>query len=378
MDFDLPVEAETYRDDVRAFLRDHAPDGRFPPDWNVRLAEAGYVAPHWPKPWGRDANPVQQLVIDEELRAAEAPRPLNPIGIGWAGPTLLVAGTQEQQERYLPGILSGSELWCQLFSEPGAGSDLASLTTRAERDGDEYVVHGQKVWTTFAHVSQYGILLARTDLSAEQHKGISYFVLDMRSPGITVQPIRQMDGNAMFNEVFLDAVRIPANDLVGEENDGWRLAKVTLGNERVSLSGEGALWGRGPTANTLLDIVRRNGGVQDPRVRQKLAALYIESEVLRLIRLRTISAIVRGLEPGPETSVRKALADEHGQHVMGLAVELAGNAGMLRDCGPFGDPDPTWAEGYLFSPALTIGGGTSEVQRNIIGERVLGLPRDPG
>ena len=377
MDFDLPVEAETYRDEVRAFLREHAPDGRFPPDWNVRLAEAGYVAPHWPKPWGRDANPVQQLVIDEELRAAEAPRPLNPIGIGWAGPTLLVAGTQEQQERYLPGILSGSELWCQLFSEPGAGSDLASLTTRAERDGDEYVVHGQKVWTTFAHVSRFGILLARTDPSAEQHKGISYFVLDMRSPGITVQPIKQMDGNAMFNEVFLDGVRIPADDLIGAENDGWRLAKVTLGNERVSLSGEGALWGRGPTANTLLDVVRGNGGVRDPRVRQKLAALYIESEVLRLIRLRTISAIVRGLEPGPETSVRKALADEHGQHVMGLAVELAGSAGMLRDCGPFGDPDPTWSEGYLFSPALTIGGGTSEVQRNIIGERVLGLPRDP-
>ncbi len=377
MDFDLPVEAETYRDEVRAFLREHAPDGRFPPDWNVRLAEAGYVAPHWPKPWGRDANPVQQLVIDEELRAAEAPRPLNPIGIGWAGPTLLVAGTQEQQERYLPGILSGSELWCQLFSEPGAGSDLASLTTRAERDGDEYVVHGQKVWTTFAHVSRFGILLARTNPSAEQHKGISYFVLDMRSPGITVQPIKQMDGNAMFNEVFLDGVRIPADDLIGAENDGWRLAKVTLGNERVSLSGEGALWGRGPTANTLLDVVRGNGGVQDPRVRQKLAALYIESEVLRLIRLRTISAIVRGLEPGPETSVRKALADEHGQHVMGLAVELAGSAGMLRDCGPFGDPDPTWSEGYLFSPALTIGGGTSEVQRNIIGERVLGLPRDP-
>jgi alkylation response protein AidB-like acyl-CoA dehydrogenase len=377
MDFELPAEAETYRDEVRAFLRDHAPSGRFPPDWNVRLAEAGYVAPHWPKPWGHDANPVQQLVIDEELRAAAAPRPLNPIGIGWAGPTLLVAGTQEQQERYLPGILSGSELWCQLFSEPGAGSDLASLTTRAERDGDEYIVHGQKVWTTFAHVSQYGILLARTEPSAEQHKGISYFVLDMRTPGITVQPIKQMDGNATFNEVFLDGARIPATDLIGEENDGWRLAKVTLGNERVSLSGEGALWGRGPTAGTLLDVVRGKGGVQDLRVRQKLAALFIESEVLRLIRLRTISAIVRGLEPGPETSVRKALADEHGQHVMGLAIELAGSAGMLRDCGPLGDTDPMWPEGYLFSPALTIGGGTSEVQRNIIGERVLGLPRDP-
>ncbi|HEY4402538.1 MAG TPA: acyl-CoA dehydrogenase family protein [Acidimicrobiia bacterium] len=377
MDFDLPAEAETYRDEVRAFVREHAPGGRFPPDWNVQLAEAGYVAPHWPKPYGRDAGPVQQLVIDEELRAARSPRPLNPIGIGWAGPTLLVAGTQEQQDRYLPGILSGAELWCQLFSEPGAGSDLASLTTRAERDGDEYVVNGQKVWTTFAHVARYGILLARTDPTAEQHRGISYFVLDMRTPGITVQPIKQMDGTAMFNEVFLDGVRIPAGEIVGDENDGWRLAKVTLGNERVSLSGEGALWGRGPTADTLLDIVRTHGGMPDPGVRQKLAALYIESEVLRLIRLRTVSAMVRGLEPGPETSVRKALADEHGQHVMALAVDLAGTAGMLADRGPFGDTDPTWVEGFLYSRALTIGGGTSEVQRNIIGERVLGLPRDP-
>ena len=377
MDFDLPPEAETYRDEVRAFVREHAPEGRFPSDWTVRLAEAGYVAPHWPKPYGLDAGPIQQLVIDEELRAAQAPRPVNPIGIGWAGPTLLVAGTRQQQERYLPGILSGTELWCQLFSEPGAGSDLASLTTRAERDGDEYVVHGQKVWTTFAHVAQYGILLARTDPTAEQHRGITYFVVDMSAPGITVRPIRQMDGAAMFNEVFLDGLRIPAREIVGEENDGWRLAKVTLGNERVSLSGEGALWGRGPTADTVVDLVRGHGGVADPGVRQKLAALYIESEVLRLIRLRTVSAIMQGHEPGPETSVRKALADEHGQHVMALAVELAGTAGMLLDRGPFGEPDSTWSEGFLFSPALTIGGGTSEVQRNIIGERVLGLPRDP-
>jgi len=377
MDFDLPAEAETYRDEVRAFVREHAPEGRFPPDWNVRLAEAGYVAPHWPKPYGLDAGPVQQLVIDDELRTAGAPRPLNPIGIGWAGPTLLVAGTRAQQERYLPGILSGAEIWCQLFSEPGAGSDLASLTTRAERDGDEYVVHGQKVWTTLAHVARFGILLARTDPTAEQHRGVSYFLVDMSAPGITVRPIRQMDGTAMFNEVFLDGVRIPARDIVGEENDGWRLAKVTLGNERVSLSGEGALWGRGPTADTVLDIARGHGGVADPVVRQRLAALYIESEVLRLIRLRTVSAIVRGHEPGPETSVRKALADEHGQHVMALAVELAGTAGLLLDRGPFGEPDAKWSEGFLYSRALTIGGGTSEVQRNIIGERVLGLPRDP-
>ena len=377
MDFDLPAEAETYRDEVRAFVREHAREGRFPPDWNVKLAEAGYVAPHWPKPYGLDAGPVQQLVIDDELRSVGAPRPVNPIGIGWAGPTLLVAGTRAQQECYLPGILTGAEIWCQLFSEPGAGSDLASLTTRAERDGDEYVVHGQKVWTTLAHFAQYGILLARTDPKAEQHRGISYFVVDMSTPGITVRPIRQMDGTAMFNEVFLDGVRIPTREIVGEENDGWRLAKVTLGNERVSLSGEGALWGRGPTADTVLDIVRRHGGVADPTVRQRLAALYIESEVLRLIRLRTVSAMVRGHEPGPETSVRKALADEHGQHVMALAVELAGTEGMLLDRGPFGEPDSTWSEGFLYSRALTIGGGTSEVQRNIIGERVLGLPREP-
>jgi len=374
---ELPPEAEVYRDEVRAFLREQVPGGVFPPDWNRRLAEAGMVAPHWPKPWGLDASAVQQLAIDVELRSARSPRPVNPIGIGWAGPTLLVAGTQAQHERYLPGILDGSELWCQLFSEPGAGSDLAALTTRAERDGDEWVVNGQKVWTTFAHVSRYGILLARTDPSAEQHRGISYFVVDMQAPGVTTRPLKQMDGQAMFNEVFLDNVRVPADNLVGEINDGWRLAKVTLGNERVSLSGEGALWGAGPTANDLLDVVRANGGVTDTTLRQRLAALYVESEVLRLIRLRTVSAKMRGLEPGPETSVRKALSDEHGQHVMGLAVELAGTHGLLMDRGPFASDDATWAAGFLYSCALTIGGGTSEVQRNIIGERVLGLPREP-
>ncbi len=377
MTVQLPVEADSFRADVRAFLAEHAPGGRFPTDFPRRLAAAGYAAPHWPRPWGVDASPVQQLAIDEELRAAKAPRPMNPIGIGWAGPTLLVAGTEEQRERWIPGILDGSELWCQLFSEPGAGSDLASLATRAERDGDEYVVHGQKVWTTFAHLARYGILLARTDPNAERHRGISYFVIDMRAPGIVVQPIKQMDGAADFNEVFLDGVRVPAANLVGTENDGWRLAKVTLGNERVSLSGEGALWGRGPTAHDLLAIVRREGGVDDPRLRQRLAALYVEAEVLRLIRLRTLSARLRGLEPGPEASVRKALADEHGQHVMALAVELAGTDGLLVDRGPFGSDTSMWALGYLYSRALTIGGGTTEVQRNIIGERVLGLPRDP-
>jgi alkylation response protein AidB-like acyl-CoA dehydrogenase len=374
--FELPPESEAHRADVRAFLAEHAPGGRYPADWNRRLTDAGYVVPHWPQPWGRDASPTEQLVIDEELRAAGAPRPLNPIGIGWAGPTLLVAGTPEQQQRFLPGLLDGSEIWCQLFSEPEAGSDLASLTTRAVHDGDEYVLNGQKVWTTLAQYARYGILLARTDPDAEPHRGISYFVLDMQSPGITVRPIKQMDHDAMFNEVFFADVRIPAANLVGDEHDGWKLAKVTLGNERVSLSGEGALWGRGPTAHDVLDLVREHGKVRDPVVRQQLARLYIEAEVLRLIRLRTVSAKVQGLEPGPEASVRKALADEHGQRIMGLAKDLAGAHGMLSGSAPFGVTDAQWSYGYLFSPALTIGGGTSEVQRNIIAERALGLPHD--
>ena len=377
MDFDLPPEADEYRAGVRAFLAEHAPDGRYPADWNRRMAAAGYVAPHWPAPWGRDANPIEQLVIDEELRAVDAPRPMNPIGVGWAGPTLLVAGSEEQHQRYLPGLLDGSEIWCQLFSEPGAGSDLASLTTSAARDGDEFVLNGQKVWTTLAHVARFGILLARTDPTAEAHKGITYFVLDMTSPGIEVRPLVQMTGTHEFNEVFFTDVRVPVENVVGDINDGWRLAKVTLGNERVSLSGEGALWGRGPTAMNVIDIVRAHGGTEDALTRQRLARLYIESEILRLIRLRTVSATVRGMEPGPEASVRKALSDEHGQHVMEMAIELAGTGGLLADAGPYGDgAGGMWSYGYLYARALTIGGGTSEVQRNILGERVLGLPRD--
>src|SRR4029079_6032993 len=205
-----------------------------------------------------------------------------------------------------PGLLDGTEIWCQLFSEPGAGSDLASLTTRADRDGDDVESNVQRLWTTLARAAQYGILLARTDPEAEAHNGITYFVVDMRTPGIEVRPLVQMTGPHEFNEVFFTDVLIPAANVVGEVNDGWRLAKVTLGNERVSLSGEGALWGRGPTAMDVGDIVRAPGGTADPIPRQRLARLYIESEVLRLIRLRTVSATVRGMEPGPEASVRKA------------------------------------------------------------------------
>lgn len=373
MDFELPPEDDPRRTEIRAWLAEHPdPSGR-------ELAEAGYVAPHWPRPYGLDADPITQLVIDDELKRAGVRRPNNPIGIGWAGPTLLHAGTPEQQERHLMGLLSGEDTWCQLFSEPEAGSDLASLRTRAERDGDEWVVNGQKIWTSLGHLSKYGILIARTDPDASKHKGISYFICPMDLPGIEIRPIVEMTGLHNFNEVFLTDVRLPADSLVGEVNQGWSLAKVTLGNERVSLSAEGALWGMGPSASTLLDVVRSAGGVTDPVMRQRLARLHTEAEILRLIRLRTVSARIRGQQPGAEASVRKVLADEHGQHIMELAKDLAGPSAMLGgepDAGPLGSDTSLWHFGYLFARALTIGGGTGEVQRNILGERVLGLPHE--
>ncbi len=370
MDFDLPGDDHPDRKSVRDWLQDHPqPSGR-------DLAEAGYVAPHWPAPWGLDADPIQQLVIDDELKRAGVRRPMNPIGIGWAGPTILHAGTQEQKDRHLMPLLAGEEVWCQLFSEPQAGSDLANLGTRAVRDGDEYVVNGQKIWTSLAQFSAYGILIARTDPDQPKHQGVSYFICPMDAPGIEIRPIIEMTGGHTFNEVFLTDVRIPAENLVGEENRGWSLAKVTLGNERVSLSSGGALWGHGPNAEDLLDVVRDHGSVDDPLLRQRLARLHIESELLRLIRLRTVTAAIKGKPPGPEASIRKVMADEHGQHIMQLAKDLAGTAGVRDDVGPFGGDPDLWAHGFLFAPALTVGGGTGVVQRNIIGERVLGLPHD--
>ena len=359
---DHPLRAE-----LRAWLEAHpAPTGR-------QLAERGLVAPHWPEPYGLGADPALQLVVDEELRRAGVRRPENTIGIGWAGPTLLHAGTAAQQERYLLPLLAAEEIWCQLFSEPGAGSDLASLTTRAELDGDEWVVQGQKVWTSYAHLARFGILLARTEPDAPKHKGISYFICPMDAPGITVRPLVDMTGAHTFNEVFLDEVRLPKENLVGDRGQGWSLGKVTLANERVSLSGAGALWGMGPTADDLVEAVRASGGAVDPLVRQRLARVWAEGEILRLLRMRTVAAAVAGAQPGPEASVRKALADDHGKHIMELARDMAGAAGMLAGSGP----DAIWAFGFLFSPALTIGGGTAEVQRNIIAERTLGLPHDP-
>jgi alkylation response protein AidB-like acyl-CoA dehydrogenase len=386
MEFELPPEAETYRAEVRAFLAEHAPGGEYPADFTRRLAAAGYVAPHWPSPWGRGATPIEQIVIDEELRAAGAPRPMNPIGIGWAGPTLLVAGTPEQHERYLPGLLDGSELWCQLFSEPGAGSDLAGLACRGVRDGDEFVVTGQKVWTSGAKVAEYGMLVARTNWDVPKHRGISFFFLPMRQPGIEVRPIRQITGESHFNEVFIDAARVPAENLLGELGDGWRVLQTALAYER-SLMGDTARGPRsaerdedfGDTNNRgaevdLVALARQFGRADDPVIRQDLMRVHTLRRVNAWNAARAKSQLAQGTS-SPILSLGKLAMSRilhEGAHlqrrIVGAEALLAGRTHPTGDAANFMS---------LNAYFTSIGGGTDQIQRNIIGERVLGLPKEP-
>ena len=359
------------RQEIRAWLDSH------PDPTSRQLAEAGYVAPHWPEPWGLGADAALQLIVADELERAGISTPDNAIAIGWAGPTILEGGTVGQQQRWLPGILDGSVEWTQLFSEPDAGSDLASLRTVAVLDGDEYVVNGQKIWSTWANRSQWGILLARTDPTASKHRGISYFVLDMATPGIEIRPIIEMTGGNHFNEVFFDDVRIPVDCRIGEENGGWRLANVTLGNERVSLSEGGVLWGMGPTAGECLDEISVRGAGDDLLARQRAAQAFSESFVIDRLGDKIVAAQVSGADPGPYASIRKAKADVNAQELVAAVKDLAGPDGMVGLQNSDAEELDVWHWSYLFSRALTIGGGTSEIQRNIIGEQLLGLPREP-
>jgi len=379
---------------VRQWLAAH------PSPTDTELATAGWVAPQWPAPWGHGATPAESVAVEEELLAAGVRLPDNPIGIGWAGPTILAAGTDSQKARHLGPILSNGDHWCQLFSEPDAGSDLASLRTTAVRDGDEWVVDGQKIWTTDADSADFGILLARTDPAAPAHRGISYFLCPMGIPGIEARPIREMSGGSHFCEVFLTDVHIPADALLGDVGDGWRLATLTLGNERVSLSHGGLLWGMGPTGGEVLAAlaaVARAGGFDHPGLRQRFARLYTESFVLERLGEQVRAAVARDGRPGPEASLEKLLSDQHGQRLYDLLFDVSGPAGVAGvGPGPSAWPAPVaavageplgaglgahhqgpWPWGALFSRALTIGGGTTEVQRNILAERVLGLPREP-
>lgn len=333
-------------------------------EWQRRLAEGGWGAPGWPVEYGgRGAGPFENHLIAQELALAGAPGSVAVIGTGWAGPAIIAHGTAGQKERFLPPILNGDEIWCQLFSEPNAGSDLAALSTRAVKEGSTWKIHGQKTWTSYARESDYGILLARSDAGSQKQHGITCFAFPMRqSEGrLEIRPIRQMDGRATFNEVFFDAAEVPEENVIGEVGGGWLVAITTLMNERTNLStGLGTLWGDGPTFADLLELARRRELTAGQR--QRVADLHIISEAIKLTAYRMLST------NGTAASVTKLAADRWGQQVNELAVELLGMDGALMD-------DSSWQRAFLFSPALTIGGGTTEVQKNILAQRVLGLPR---
>ena len=335
-------------------------------EWQRRLAEGGWGAPAWPVEWGgRGAGPFENHLIAQELARAGAPGSVAVIGTGWAGPAIIAHGSQAMKERFLRPILSGEEIWCQLFSEPDAGSDLASLRTRAEpAPGGGWRVHGQKIWTSYARESDYGILLARTEPDSKRQKGITCFAFPMHGHGerLEIRPIKQMDGRATFNEVFFDGAEIPPGHEIGEVGGGWMVAITTLMNERTNLStGMGTLWGDGPTLADFLELARRSHLTAEQR--QRAAQLHIVSEAIKLTAYRMLST------HGSAASVTKLASDRWGQQVNELAVELLGMEGLVMD-------EAGWSRAFLFSPALTIGGGTTEVQRNILAQRVLGLPRD--
>jgi alkylation response protein AidB-like acyl-CoA dehydrogenase len=341
----------------------------------ARLAAEGWVVPHLPRPWGRDAGALEQVVIQQEMRAAGLRGPVLAIG-AWVVPALIQYGTAEQQQRFLPATLRGDYLWCQLFSEPGAGSDLAGLTTRAVRADGGWKLTGQKIWTSLARQAAWAICIARTDPAAPRHDGITYFLVDMSSPGIEVRPLREITGDSLFNQVFLDEVFIPDECVVGQVNGGWRVARTTLANERVSLSQS---WVFGSGVPELLQVAR---AAPDAPL-GPVGTLVCEGHAIGLLALRVTLKQLSGTEPGATGSVRKLLGMRHAQQVAELCLTLSGPSGALgasagAPVSEAGSPNGSyWARQVLQSQALTIGGGTTDIQLNIIGERMLGLPRDP-
>jgi alkylation response protein AidB-like acyl-CoA dehydrogenase len=393
VDFRDTTEEAEFRRGLRDWLGQNIPEGwgqpghrepegeerlAFYKDWSRRLYEAGFIGLSWPKEYGgREAPITFQVIALEEFARSGAPEHMNVIGIGMAGPTILAHGTDEQKQRYLKRILTAEDIWCQGFSEPGSGSDLASLTTRAVREGDDYVVNGQKVWSSFAHVSDYCILLTRTDPS-DKYKGLTYFVLDMHSDGVEVRPLTQITGDAEFNEIFLTDVRIPADEVVGGEGNGWAVAITTLMNERASLGI--ALTVRLEVAlRRLVDLAKstkRNGSTaaDDPLVRDRVAQLWAELQALRFTNYRAFSSFLASGMPGPEGSTAKLVWSEANQRLTKLALEIEGPYALLSG-GEHAVQDGLWQRLQLRSRGNTIEGGTSEILRNIIAERVLGLPK---
>jgi alkylation response protein AidB-like acyl-CoA dehydrogenase len=394
MDLTLSGRERAFQEECRAFMRASVPAHRVPYDesgewveqskqWQRTLHEGRWAVPGWPEVYGgREATPVELMLYEHELAAVHPPRAINVIGTGWAGAALLRHGTEAQQQRYLPRIPAADEIWCQLFSEPNAGSDLASLKTRAARTDGGYRIEGEKIWSSIAQVADRGILLARTDSGAAKHHGISCFVLDMHAKGITIRPIKQITGESDFNEVFLDDVLIPEQDRIGAEGEGWTVAITTLMAERIGLSaGEGTLWGTGPTWADVLGLWQRRkqeGRIEDTpgnaALRDEMARLHVEGEALRLTGLRLLSEVARGGLPAAQMSVRKLASDIWGQQVHEAVWRLLGPQALVAPGQPEATDDAAWQRAYLFARALTIGGGTTEVQKDILARRILGLP----
>jgi alkylation response protein AidB-like acyl-CoA dehydrogenase len=390
MDFASSPAEEAFRTRIREWLRANLPDGwgtpgfpkpttaaekvAFARQWQRKLYDGGWAGISWPREFGGQAlSPLEQLLFREEYFAAGAPDMIDiAIGLNLVGPTLIHHGTEAQKQRFLDPLLRGDEVWCQGFSEPGAGSDLAALRTRGDVQGDRIVVNGQKVWTSYARFAEWCILIVRTNQTASRHRGLTFVLLDMKTPGITIRPIVEMTGVAWFNEVFFENVVIPREMVVGEIDRGWDIAITTLSHERGTVVPYQRLKHQ---LDGVVDLARRLGSSTDPIVRQRLARLAMDVEILRLSTYRSIGRIMRSGQPGPEGSMLKLLWSELEQGIMEAASSISGAYAQLDEHAPRAHDAGRWQYGYLWSRAATIYAGTSEVQRNVISQRVLGLPR---
>jgi alkylation response protein AidB-like acyl-CoA dehydrogenase len=382
MDFDFTPEEEAFRAEVRDFIKKYLPKKNKPEElatWHAQARARRWVGFAWPKEYGGGGGAIaQQVILKEEMARAKAP-PLGTcfMGLAWVGPSILSYGTEEQKRKFIPDILDGKYQWCTGYSEPGSGSDLAALATRAVRDGDDYVINGQKIWTSIAMWSKWIILLVRTEAGADKHAGITCVLVPMDTPGITVRPIRNMAGGAMFAEVFFDSVRVPVANRLGEEGQGWQVTVSALAHERSSIAEVAGLQRSLEELKALARKCKKNGrpAAQDPGVRRRIARADAKIEAMRLNGMRFLTRQLRGEPVGAETSVNKlhraALEIELGE----LALEIEGGAGVLdRDAAP---EKGKWQRMALSWPEVVIGGGTPNIQRNIIAERILGLPKDP-
>ena len=394
MDFDDTVEEAAFRAKARAFLdanserreagvaaiyRAGTENAEFRAKakaWQAKKADAGYAAITWPKEWsGQGGSAIQQVIYDQEEAKYAIPRGIFEIGLGMCIPTLCTWGTQAHRDRYVKKALRGEEIWCQLFSEPAAGSDLAGLRTRAERDGDDWVINGQKIWTSGAQFCDFGVLVTRTDFAAPKHKGLTYFFLDMKSPGVEIRPIKQISGASHFNEVFFTDVRIPDSQRLGAVGEGWKVSLTTLMNERYTIGGRA-----GVDVDDVIELARNveledGPALSNPVIRDKLADWYVMSRGLKYSHFRTMTALSRGETPGPQSSIGKLVTAAKLQNMSALAMDLLEQGGVITDP-EYAPMAALFQTTLMTSPSARIAGGSDEILRNIIAERVLGLPPD--